>query len=142
LLPPLHPVALKISVNCGSTGVSDGLAHIVLGRMPVPIHQSHFPIISVAASAQTYAPYGKGKAPPPPVVTKVYRLRNHRRSVNRGLPRCGRNHCVVRAANKQQLAYVYYESEPGRRSATRRSAAKLLNKDEARRSYGAAVKPH
>jgi endo-1,4-beta-D-glucanase Y len=38
------------------------------------------------------------------------------------------NHYVVRAANKQQLAYVYYESEPGRRS-----AAKLLTKDEARR---------
>jgi len=35
---------------------------------------------------------------------------------------------VVRDANKQQLAYVYYENEPGRRS-----AAKLLTKDEARR---------
>jgi hypothetical protein len=34
----------------------------------------------------------------------------------------------VRDANGQQLAYVYYESEPGRRS-----AAKLLGKDEARR---------
>jgi len=34
----------------------------------------------------------------------------------------------VRDANKQQLAYVYYENEPGRRS-----AAKLLTKDEARR---------
>ena len=31
------------------------------------------------------------------------------------------NYCVVRDANKQQLAYVYYENEPGRRS-----AAKLL----------------
>jgi len=31
-------------------------------------------------------------------------------------------------ANGQQLAYVYYENEPGRRS-----AAKLLTKDEARR---------
>jgi endo-1,4-beta-D-glucanase Y len=38
------------------------------------------------------------------------------------------NHYVVRDANKQQLAYVYYEKEPGRRS-----AAKLLSKDEARR---------
>jgi len=38
------------------------------------------------------------------------------------------NHYVVRDANKQQLAYVYYENEPGRRS-----AAKLLSKDEARR---------
>jgi hypothetical protein len=37
------------------------------------------------------------------------------------------NHYVVRDANKQQLAYVYYENEPGRRS-----AAKLLTKDEAR----------
>jgi hypothetical protein len=34
----------------------------------------------------------------------------------------------VRDANKQQLAYVYFENEPGRRS-----AAKLLSKDEARR---------
>jgi hypothetical protein len=35
---------------------------------------------------------------------------------------------IVRDANGQQLAYVYYESEPGRRS-----AAKLLSMDEARR---------
>ena len=32
----------------------------------------------------------------------------------------------VRDANRQQLAYVYYKSEPGRRS-----APKLLSKDEA-----------
>jgi hypothetical protein len=35
---------------------------------------------------------------------------------------------IVRDADGQQLAYVYYESEPGRRS-----AAKLLTKDEVRR---------
>jgi hypothetical protein len=35
---------------------------------------------------------------------------------------------VVREHNGQQLAYVYFEDEPGRRS-----AAKLLSKDEARR---------
>ena len=35
---------------------------------------------------------------------------------------------IVRDHNGQQLAYVYYENEPGRRS-----AAKLLSKDEARR---------
>jgi hypothetical protein len=37
-------------------------------------------------------------------------------------------HCEVRDANEQQLAYVYYESESGRRL-----AAKLLSADEARR---------
>jgi hypothetical protein len=35
---------------------------------------------------------------------------------------------VVRDHNGQQIAYVYFENEPGRRS-----AAKLLSKDEARR---------
>ncbi len=35
---------------------------------------------------------------------------------------------TVRDANGQALTYVYYESEPGRRS-----AGKLLSKDEARR---------
>jgi hypothetical protein len=35
---------------------------------------------------------------------------------------------IVRDNDEQQLAYVYYEEEPGRRS-----AAKLLTKDEARR---------
>jgi len=35
---------------------------------------------------------------------------------------------VLRDGNGQQPAYVYYEDEPGRRS-----AAKLLSKDEARR---------
>ena len=35
---------------------------------------------------------------------------------------------IVRNSNGQQLAYVYFEDKPGRRS-----AAKLLSKDEARR---------
>ena len=35
---------------------------------------------------------------------------------------------IVRDSNEQQLAYIYFEDEPGRRS-----AAKLRSKDEARR---------
>jgi hypothetical protein len=38
------------------------------------------------------------------------------------------NYYVVRNANGQQLAYVYYSNDPDRRA-----AAKLLTKDEARR---------
>jgi hypothetical protein len=38
------------------------------------------------------------------------------------------NYYVVRDADGQQIAYIYYECEPGRRA-----AAKLLSKDEARR---------
>ena len=38
------------------------------------------------------------------------------------------NYNVVRNANGQQIAYVYYSNEPDRRA-----AAKLLSKDEARR---------
>jgi hypothetical protein len=38
------------------------------------------------------------------------------------------NCLIVRDSDEQQLAYIYFESEPGRRS-----AAKPLSKDEARR---------
>ena len=42
--------------------------------------------------------------------------------------RLGQPCIMVRDHNGQALAYVYFEDEPGRRS-----AAKLLTKDEARR---------
>jgi len=38
------------------------------------------------------------------------------------------NYYVIRDANGQQVAYVYYSNDPDRRA-----AAKLLTKDEARR---------
>ncbi|HMF03077.1 MAG TPA: hypothetical protein VKK06_24530, partial [Terriglobia bacterium] len=45
---------------------------------------------------------------------------------------------IVRDANGRALSYVYYENEPGRRS-----AAKLLSKDEARRiAANIAKTPH
>jgi hypothetical protein len=44
---------------------------------------------------------------------------------------------VVRDANGQALSYVYYENEPGRRS-----AAKLLSKDEARRIAANVLSTH
>ena len=51
------------------------------------------------------------RAAPPPWIAEV-------------TPNC----FIVRDANGQALTYIYYESEPGRRS-----AAKLLSENEARR---------
>jgi hypothetical protein len=50
-------------------------------------------------------------------------------------PKLGRQCFIVRDHNGQALAYVYFEDEPGRRS-----AAKLLTKDEARRIAANIVK--
>ena len=54
------------------------------------------------------------------------------RGVGRPTPNC----YIVRDANGQALIYVYYENEPGRRS-----AAKLLTKDEAWRTANIAKLP-
>jgi hypothetical protein len=43
---------------------------------------------------------------------------------------------IVRDANKQALAFVYFEDEPGRRT-----TAKLLSRDEARRIAANIGKP-
>jgi hypothetical protein len=53
-------------------------------------------------------------------------------SVDEPDPKLDRQCFIVRDANGQALAYVYYEQEPGRRA-----AAKLLTGDEARRSLKA-----
>src|SRR5262249_45047971 len=65
--------------------------------------------------------------------TKVIQTDHRSRELHTASRRPGRfeelDACyVVRDHDGQQLAYVYYENEPGRRS-----AAKLLTKDEARR---------
>ena len=49
-------------------------------------------------------------------------------SVEEPDPKLDRQCYIVRDASGQALAYVYFEDEPGRRS-----AAKLLTRDEARR---------
>ena len=68
-----------------------------------------------------------------PTVTTLHTLADMRDLVEHRLPppwsaEVTPNCFIVRDANGQALSYVYYESEPGRRS-----AAKLLSKDEARR---------
>ena len=49
-------------------------------------------------------------------------------SVEEPDPKLDRQRFIVRDANRQALTYVYFEEEPGRRS-----AAHLLTRDEARR---------
>jgi hypothetical protein len=48
----------------------------------------------------------------------------------------GQDCFIVRDANGQALAYIYFEDEPGRRS-----AAYLLTRDEARRIAASIAKP-
>ena len=49
-------------------------------------------------------------------------------SVDEADSKLDRRSFIVRDANRQALAYVYFEGEPGRRA-----AARLLTRDEARR---------
>ena len=69
------------------------------------------PDASAAQSDSPASPYESPRRFPPPWTAEV-------------TPNC----FIVRDANGQALSYIYYESEP-----RRRSAAKLLSKDEARR---------
>jgi hypothetical protein len=63
----------------------------------------------------------------PGAFSKCFRRYGYCSCRTKGDEDCARKNARLRDANGQALSYIYYESEPGRRS-----AAKLLSKDEAR----------
>jgi hypothetical protein len=64
----------------------------------------------------------------PGAFSKYFRRYGYCSCWTKGDEDCARKNARLRDANGQALSYIYYDSEPGRRS-----AAKLLSKDEARR---------
>jgi hypothetical protein len=64
----------------------------------------------------------------PGAFSKYFRRYGYCSCWTKGDEDCARKNARLRDANSQALSYIYYESEPGRRS-----AAKWLSKDEARR---------
>jgi hypothetical protein len=64
----------------------------------------------------------------PGAFSKYFRRYGYCSCWTKGDENCARKNARLRDANGQALSHIYYESEPGRRS-----AAKWLSKDEARR---------
>jgi hypothetical protein len=96
----------KISTNSRSSS-SSGRRELLTKR----VKRRPFKITSTVPPAQSC--FGPGRFPPPWSVEETQPC------------------FIVRDANKQALAFVYCEDEPGRRA-----AASLLTRDEARRTRG------
>ncbi|MGC2075380.1 MAG: hypothetical protein WA728_04980 [Xanthobacteraceae bacterium] len=80
----------------------------------------------MATRCQSNEPGGSGRRHQPAV--EVYQLESRRFPPPWSVEELNDACFVVSDASGQKLGYFYYEEEPGRRS-----AAKLLTKDEARR---------